>query len=32
MPKHGMVLYDAFYAWCKESQDETHTWNPEAYR
>ena len=32
MLKHGMVLYDALYAWCKEGQDETHTWNPDAYR
>jgi rhodanese-related sulfurtransferase len=29
---HGMVLYDALYAWCKEGQQETHTWNPQAYR
>jgi rhodanese-related sulfurtransferase len=28
---HGMVLYDALYAWCREGQDEVHTWNPEAY-
>jgi rhodanese-related sulfurtransferase len=32
MLKHGMVLYDALYAWCKEGQDEVHTWNPQAYR
>ena len=32
MLKHGMVLYDALYAWCKEGQEEVHTWNPEAYR
>jgi rhodanese-related sulfurtransferase len=29
---HGMVHYDALYAWCREGQDEVHTWNPEAYR
>ena len=29
---HGMVLYDALYAWCKEGQNEIHTWNPGAYR
>jgi rhodanese-related sulfurtransferase len=29
---HGMIMYDALYAWCREGQDETHTWNPEAYR
>jgi rhodanese-related sulfurtransferase len=32
MLKHGMVLYDALYTWCKEGQDEVHTWNPAAYR
>jgi rhodanese-related sulfurtransferase len=28
MLKHGMVVYDALYAWCKQGQAETHTWNP----
>jgi rhodanese-related sulfurtransferase len=28
MLRHGMVMYDALYAWCKEGQDETHTWIP----
>lgn len=32
MLKHGMVVYDALYSWCKEGQDEAHTWNPAAYR
>jgi len=32
MLEHGMVLYDALYAWCKEGKDEVHTWNPQAYR
>jgi rhodanese-related sulfurtransferase len=32
MLKHGMVMYDALYAWCKAGQDEVHTWNPSAYR
>ena len=32
MLKHGMVMYDALYAWCKEGQDEVHTWNPGVYR
>ena len=31
MLKYGMVMYDALYAWCKEGQDELHTWNPAAY-
>ena len=32
MLKHGMVMYDALYAWCKEGQDERHTWNPAVYK
>jgi rhodanese-related sulfurtransferase len=32
MLAHGMVLYDALYAWCREGQREVHTWNPQAYR
>jgi hypothetical protein len=32
MLKHGMVLYDALYAWCRDGQDEVHTWKPDAYR
>jgi rhodanese-related sulfurtransferase len=31
MLRHGMVMYDALYAWCREGQQETHTWNPGAY-
>lgn len=31
MLKHGMVVYDALYAWCRDGRDETHTWNPAAY-
>jgi rhodanese-related sulfurtransferase len=31
MLEHGMVMYDALYAWCKEGKDEVHTWNPAAY-
>jgi len=30
MLKRGLVMYDALYAWCKEGQDETHTWNVTA--
>ena len=30
MLKHGMVMYDALYAWCKSCQDETHDWPPAA--
>jgi rhodanese-related sulfurtransferase len=32
MAEHGMVMYDALYAWCKGGKDEVHTWNPAAYR
>lgn len=28
MLRHGMVMYDALYAWCKRCQDETHNWPP----
>jgi hypothetical protein len=26
MLKHGMVMYDALYAWCQQCQAETHHW------
>jgi hypothetical protein len=29
MLSHGMVLYDALYAWCRSCQDETHAWPPK---
>jgi hypothetical protein len=29
MLRHGMVVYDALYAWAKHCQDETHNWPPE---
>ncbi|MEQ1686242.1 MAG: chromate resistance protein ChrB domain-containing protein [Burkholderiaceae bacterium] len=28
MLAHGMVLYDALYAWCRSCQGETHNWPP----
>lgn len=28
MLEHGMVMYDAFYAWCRSCQGETHNWTP----
>jgi rhodanese-related sulfurtransferase len=31
MLKHGMVMYDALYRWCKEGKEELHTWNPQSY-
>ena len=30
MLRHGMVMYDALYAWCKSCQGETHNWPPKA--
>ena len=29
MLRHGMVMYDALYAWCRSCQDETHNWPPK---
>ena len=29
MLRHGMVVYDALYAWCRSCQDETHRWPPK---
>lgn len=26
MLRHGMVMYDALYAWCRDCQGETHNW------
>jgi hypothetical protein len=31
MLRHGLVVYDALYAWCARLQDETHNWPPEGY-
>lgn len=28
---HGMVMYDALYAWCREAQGEAHTWPPAGW-
>jgi hypothetical protein len=28
MLRHGLVLYDALYAWCRDGQHETHRWPP----
>lgn len=30
--RHGMTLYDALYAWCKNAQSERHGWDPDALR
>jgi Uncharacterized conserved protein len=29
MLQHGLVIYDALYAWCKCAQTETHAWPPK---
>lgn len=29
MLRHGMILYDALYAWCRHCQGETHHWRPK---
>ena len=29
MLRHGLVLYDALYAWCRSCQDETHKGPPQ---
>lgn len=30
--RHGLVMYDALYAWCANLQHETHSWPPAGYR
>jgi len=30
--RHGLVIYDALYAWCARLQHETHAWPPAEYR
>ena len=27
--RHGVVMYDALYAWLRDARPETHTWNPQ---
>ena len=27
--RHGFVVYDALYSWCRHVRAETHTWNPQ---
>jgi hypothetical protein len=29
MLRHGMVMYDALYAWCRDCQGEIHNWPPK---
>ena len=30
MLEAGLVMYDAFYAWCRSAQGQGHDWNPAA--
>ncbi len=30
MLEHGMVIYDALYAWCRSANAEVHNWKPAA--
>jgi rhodanese-related sulfurtransferase len=32
MLEHGIVVYDALYAWCRSEKNEVHTWNPALAR
>jgi rhodanese-related sulfurtransferase len=32
MLEHGVVVYDALHAWCRDGRDEVHTWQPAAYK
>jgi hypothetical protein len=27
--RHGMVVCDALYAWCRKARGEKHDWNPQ---
>ena len=29
MLRHGLVMYDALYAWCREGRGEAHNWPPQ---
>jgi hypothetical protein len=29
MLRHGLVIYDALYAWCRSCQGEPHNWPPQ---
>ncbi|WP_191833840.1 chromate resistance protein ChrB domain-containing protein [Pseudomonas fluorescens] len=29
MLSHGLMMYDALYAWCKNCQGESHNWPPQ---
>ena len=29
MLQHGLIMYDALYAWCRSCQGESHNWPPQ---
>ena len=31
MLKHGLVMYDALYAWCRSCRAETHNGPPQGF-
>lgn len=31
MLEHGLIVYNALYAWCRYCQSETHTWPPKGF-
>lgn len=28
--RHGFLMYDALYAWCRNARSEKHDWNPQS--
>ena len=32
MLRHGLIMYDALYAWCGTLQHESHRWPPAGFR
>jgi len=32
MLEHGMVVYDALYRWCRQGENEAHSWKPVPLR
>lgn len=31
MLRHGLIVYDALYAWCRDCQGEAHNWPPAGW-
>ncbi len=32
MLRHGLLVYDALYTWCRDARSEAHGWHPDALR